>query len=219
VVVVPNGASKESLQEFSDAELEALQKQMGKKEGDVFLLSVGRLVHQKAIDVVLRALALLPQNIKLIVAGDGPDKAALVKLANELGIAARVAFVGQVDRTTTAKYRKACDIFVLPSRSEGQSISLVSAMLSGIPIVATQVGGIADFLFDAKKNPGKQPTGFAVDPDSPEQIAKTVEYMLANPAEVQTIVSNAKKLAEENYNWDTIAKVMQQKVFSKALAK
>ncbi len=65
----------------------------------------------------------------------------------------------------------ACDIFIRPSRSEGMGNSFIEAMAAGLPVIATQVGGLSDFIYDAKRNPGKEATAWAVDPDSPEQIA------------------------------------------------
>lgn len=218
VIVIPNGASAESLQEYSGDELNALKEKVGKKEGDIFLVSVSRLVHQKAIDDIVRALPMLPGHVRLLVVGEGPDLMMLQKLSRELGVESRVIFAGYTsDRQMTAKYRRISDIFVLPSRSEGQGISFMSTMAAGIPIVATQEGGIADFLFDAKRNPDKPTTGFAVDKDSPGQIADAVKDILANPEKANEAVNNAKNLVEQEYNWDTIAKDMREKVFAKIL--
>jgi glycosyltransferase involved in cell wall biosynthesis len=217
--VIPNGASEQSSREYSQEELNALKKKLNKKEGDIYLLSIGRLVYQKSIDTVIKALARLPSHIQLIVVGVGPDKDKLVQLAGELNLNARVHFIGQVNRDETAKYRKVCDIFVLPSRSEGQGISLVSSMLSGLPIIATQEGGIADFLFDARRDPGKLTTGWVVDKENPEQIAEAVQHILAHPKEVQRVVENAQQLARKNYNWKTIASEMHEKVFDKLFVK
>lgn len=218
VEIIPNGASVESSQEYPQEELNALTHALGKKEEDIFLLSIGRLVHQKAIDVVIRALALLPAHTHLVVVGDGPDKNELQKLTHTLGIEERVKFVGQVDRSETAKYRKVCDIFVLPSRSEGQGISFLSTMLSGMPVVATQEGGIADFLFDAKRNPDKSTTGWAVGKDSPGQIVEAIKEILADPEHTHKVVETAQRMVREKYNWDTIAHDMRTKVFGKVLA-
>ena len=218
VEVIPNGASDESSRIYSPKEIAALKTQLGKKEGDVYLLSIGRLVHQKAIDDVIRALALLPQQVHLIIVGMGPNKEALEQLARERGVEHRVRFVGRLERDETAKYRSVCDIFVLPSRSEGQGISLVSSMAAGLPIIATQEGGIVDFLFDAKRNPEKPTTGWAVDVNSPEQIAAAVEDILAHPEQVRTVIENARTLAREKYNWDNIAKDIQAKIFDKVLS-
>ncbi|HVW71645.1 MAG TPA: glycosyltransferase family 4 protein [Candidatus Paceibacterota bacterium] len=218
VIVIPNGASLPSAQEYPAEELEALKQEVGKKDGDALLVTVARLVHQKAQDMVIRALPLLPANVKYLIVGEGPDRPMLEKLVADLGVADRVIFTGQVDRTMTAKYRKISDVFVLPSRSEGQGIAFLSTMAAGIPIVATQEGGIAEFLFDAKRNPGQPTTGWAVDVDSPEQIAAAVQDILAHPDTAREAVKNARKLVTELYNWDLIAPRMEREVFAKAFA-
>jgi len=219
VEVIPNGSSLSSGQDYAPEELAALKEQTGKQEGDVFLISVSRLVYQKGIDVIVRALPLLAPHVRLLIVGDGPDKDMLAALARELGVADRVIFTGQVDRTMTAKYRKISDIFVLPSRSEGQGISFLSTMVSGLPIVATQEGGIADFLFDAKRNPDKPTTGWAVDKDAPEQIRNAVVEILAEPERTKTVVDTARAYAIENFDWNVIAKNMREKVFSAVVGK
>jgi len=217
VEVIPNGSSLQSAQEYSAQELTGLKQQLGKKEGDIFLISVSRLVHQKGIDTVIHALPHLPSNIRLLVVGDGSDKDMLVRLAEGLGVSGRVIFTGQVDRTMTAKYRKISDVFVSPSRSEGQGISFVSTMVSGLPMIATQEGGLADFIFDAKRNPDKLTTAWAVDKDSPEQIVAAVKEILANPEQAAKVVATAKKFAHENYDWNVIAKSMRERVFGRVL--
>jgi len=219
VLVIPNGASTESAEVYPQNELDVLARSLNKEEGQVLLLSIGRLVYQKGIDTVIRALPHLPENVRLVVVGTGTDRPDLEALARTLGVTERVQFVGQVDRNETAKYRKVCDVFVFPSRSEGQGISLVSSMLAGIPVVATQVGGIADFIFDAKRNPDKEPTGWAVDPDSPEQIAEAVQEILAHPDLTRTVVANAKRLAQMEYDWNTIVPRLREKAFGPVLHK
>lgn len=217
VEIVPNGASVESAKVFSEEELAPIRTRLGKKEGDVFLLSVSRLVHQKAIDIVIRALALMPENIKLAVVGDGPDREMLEALSKELNVTDRVVFIGHVERTETAKFRNVCDIFVLPSRSEGQGISFLSTMLSGMPVVTTQEGGIADFLFDRVRNPDKPTTGWAVDVDNPEQIQEAVEDILSDPERAKKVTETARALIKTKYSWDTIARDMRERVFGVVL--
>ncbi len=219
IEVIPNGSSLASAQEYSAQELEELKQQVGKKSGEIFLISVSRLVYQKGIDTVIRALLHLPAHIRYLIVGDGPDREMLSRLAGELGVTERVIFTGLVDRNMTAKYRKISDIFVLPSRSEGQGISFVSTMVSGLPIIATQEGGIADFLFDATRNPDKSTTGLAVDKDSPEQIAGAVKEILANPEKAKKVVATARAYALENFDWDVIAKNMRDKFFGRVLTK
>lgn len=216
-VIIPNGASVPVGVTYDQAELDELKQSAGIKEGEFVMVSVSRLVHQKAIDMNLRALALLPSNVRYLIVGDGPKMDELVSLANELGVQDRVNFIGRVDRTMTSKYRKISDVYVVPSRSEGLGISFLSTMASGIPMVTTQEGGIADFLFDAKRNPEKPTTGWAVDVDSPEQVAQKIQYIMEHPQEAKQVVENAQTLVKERYNWDQIASDMQSEVFEKAL--
>ncbi len=185
-------------------------------EGTV-LITTSRLVHKNAVDDVIKALALLPSSVRFQILGVGPDEAMLKELARRENVADRVEFLGHIDHSDMPRYLHHADIFVRPSRSEGQGASFVEAMGAGLPVIATQEGGIADFLFDGKRNPDKKATGFAVDKDSPEQIAEKVKYILAHPEEVKEVVAEANKLAVEKYDWDRIARDMRQKVFDRVL--
>ncbi len=218
VEVIPNGFSQESLQSYEASDLDALKREVGKTADTTLVVTISRLVHQKGIDTVIRALALLPASTRLAVVGGGPDRTMLEQLASRLGVADRVYFAGQVDRTMTAKYRNIADIFVSPSRSEGQGIAFVSTMAAGVPVVATQVGGLADFIFDAKRDPTKPTTAWAVDPDSPEQIAGAVKEILANPARAQEVALTAKRYVLEHYDWDVIARDMRSRAFAPLFA-
>lgn len=216
--VVPNAVNtKYFSQEYPRAELDELKQKLGKKEGDVFLITTSRLVHKNALDDVIRALPALPSNIKFIILGIGPDEAMLRKLAEELKVSDRVQFVGLVDHKEMPKYLHISDIFIRPSRSEGMGNSFVEAMAAGVPVIATQEGGIADFLFDAFRDPEKKTTGFAVDKNSPEQIVVAVEDILRNPEKVKAVVDEARALAFEKYDWEIIARDMREKVFKKVL--
>lgn len=185
-------------------------------EGTV-LITTSRLVHKNAVDDVIRALPRLP-DVRFQILGIGPDETMLRALARELGVADRVEFVGHVGHADLPRYLHASDIFIRASRSEGQGASFMETMGAGIPVIATQEGGIADFLFDEKRNPDKPTTGWAVDKDSPEQIAEAVRDIIARPEKVREVVENAKRMVEEKYDWDKIAKDMRQKVFAKLFA-
>jgi glycosyltransferase involved in cell wall biosynthesis len=182
---------------------------LGKKEGDVFLVTTSRLVHKNAIDEVIRALVQLPKNISFLIYGIGPDEEKLRALAKELNVESRARFMGQIGHAEMPLMLRACDIFTRPSRSEGMGNSFIEAMATGIPVIATQQGGISDFLFDASQNPEKEPTGWAVGVDSPEQIAAAVEDILANPAQVERVTQTAKAMVIEKYDWDLVAKSMK----------
>lgn len=101
------------------------------------LLAVGRLVEQKGQDILLRALAQISHPWELRIAGDGPKRQELSDLATRLGIAPRVTFLGTVS-TMDAVYRDA-DVFVFPSRWEGQGIAMLEAMRVGLPVIASDL--------------------------------------------------------------------------------
>ena len=173
------------------------------------LVTTSRLVHKNAIDEVISALKFLPDTVHFRICGEGPDEKELKHLAHTLGVESRVEFMGHVDHLELPHILSECNIFIRPSRSEGMGNSFIEAMAAGLPVVATQEGGIADFLFDAKRNPDKETTGWAVDKDSPEQIAEVVQDILRNPEQVARVTANAKKLVTEKYDWDFISKKMK----------
>lgn len=214
LVLIPNGANPRIFSaHHTEQDLVPYRERVGKIPGTTILVSTSRLVRKNAVDDVIRALPLLSSHIRFVVVGGGPEEEQLHKLAQELGVADRVVFVGQVDRTETPKYLAIGDIYVRPSRSEGFGNAFASAMAAKLPIIATQEGGIADFLFDRVRNPEKEPTGWAVDADSPQQIAAAIEDIQKHPEQVREITERAYTLAFEQYNWDRIAQRMQQDVF------
>jgi glycosyltransferase involved in cell wall biosynthesis len=156
---------------------------------------------------------MLPFNIKFLSIGTGSDDIKLKSLAEELGVSSRVLFEAYKPQAELPAYLKACDIFIRPSRSEGMGNSFIEAFAAGLPVIATQEGGIADFLFDRKRNPQKAPTGFAVDVNAPEQIKDAVLAILSNPNETRTVIENAKQVALTGYDWSLIADSMRKKVF------
>ncbi len=211
VEMIHNGANPRDLAESFDAsKVGDIKLKFGKKPDDVWLVNTARLEHQKGNDTTLRALPLLPKNIHLLLVGGGSDLALLKSLAKELGVGSRVMFTGQVDRSEVTLYRKAADIFVGPSRSEGLGNAFLSAMASRLPVITTQEGGLKDFMFDGK-------TGWVVRKDDPEQIALAVKDILAHPEKVQEITTRARQMVQEKYTWDMIAKQMRERIFAKVL--
>lgn len=214
-VLVPNAVNiKHFTQTYTKEELVEVRRELGVSEEDFLLVTTSRLVHKNAVDDVIRAVALLPSKVKFVVFGVGPDEEMLRKLTKDLNIEDRVFFKGQIEHSIMPKYLKACDAFIRPSRSEGMGNSFVEAMAAELPVIATQEGGIADFLFDSKINPDKETTGWAVGVDSPEQIKDVVEEIMNNPDKVKEVATEAKAMAIEKYDWDLIANKMDKEVFA-----
>jgi glycosyltransferase involved in cell wall biosynthesis len=103
--------------------------------------SVGRLAAVKNYRLLLQAVARLPPEVRwrLVLVGDGPQRAELEQTAAELGIAARASFLGH--REDVAAVLSDLDVFVLPSDSEGMSNTLLEAMAAGVAVIASDVGG------------------------------------------------------------------------------
>lgn len=136
------------------------------------VLSVGRLHPAKGHDVLLRALSILGRKATMAIAGDGPWRERLERMAYELGVASRVEFLGEVSDPSSL-YREA-NLFVLPSRWEGLPGALVEAMFWALPIVATAVGGVPEAIEHRR-------SGFLVSPEEPELLAAAVRRSLDDP--------------------------------------
>ena len=216
--IVPNGVDgKKFSAEISPDEKAALRRKYGFAASDKILLTISRLVPKNGVDLVIRALSNLPQSVKLLIVGDGPDRKDLQLLAQELGVADRVVFTGHIDNAELPRYLHTSDIFIRASRSEGQGIAFIEAMAAGIPVVAPQVGGISDFLFDAERNPEHEPTGFAIDPESPSSVVEVVQRLINDPLRASQVAHKAQQMVLKEYDWDKIAEEMRDRVFMQIL--
>lgn len=206
--LVPNGVD---LTIFgSEVSLETkneIKKILNKKEDDIFLVTTGRLTHKNATDDIISALTKLPKNVSLIVVGKGEGGPKLQKQASDLGLGERVKFLGFIPYGEIPKFFSVCDIFIRPSRSEGFGNSFIEAMAAKVPVVATPVGGIPDFLTDNE-------TGLFCSPDNPQSITKAVNKILGDESLRTLIVENAYNRVVERYDWGHVAKQMGE-VFDK----
>ena len=209
--VIPNAVDVAKFSAFIQTQdLEHLKDKYQKKLGDVFLFTASRLVLSRGVEDTIRALAHLPPHVKLLIAGTGDDRAQLESIAEEIGVTDRVIFAGHIDHSQLPLYYKISDIFVRPSIIEGFGNVFVEAFAAGIPVVATAVGGIPDFLSDPDRNPDKEPTGLFCEVRDPESIARAVTRYLGDPALTAKIITNAKQLATETYDWNIIVKSMRR---------
>ena len=212
VDVIPNGAD---IALFGPAVPEAVRsdiaKKLCKKEGDVFLVTTSRLVEKNGVADVISALPFLPNNVKFIILGSGPLEAELKQLSLRLGLnytdeppingGNRVHFLGYVPHSDMPRYLAASDIFIRPSLTEGQGASFIEAMAAGLPVIATAVGGIPDFLTDGQ-------TGLVCEVQNPKSIAQKVEKYMKDKESREYIVKKARTLAREKYDWNNIARDM-----------
>lgn len=128
-----------------NAELEAVARRTDRppiNSDSIELLTMTRLVGGKGVDDALRVLAVLPDRFRLVVAGDGPDRAAYQQLAQSLGIAERVRFAGWVDGAEKERLLRRASIFLLPSRRDSFGMGFIEAMAHGVPVVGLAWGSI-----------------------------------------------------------------------------
>ena len=216
--IVPNGVDvKYFSQNYPPEEISKIRRSFGFEEDSTILITTSRLVKKNAVDDVIRALPLLPSRIKFVIGGIGPDMEMLKKLTREKEVSERVNFLGQIKHSDSPKYLKACDIYIRPSLSEGFGIVFVEAMAAELPVIATQEGGIADFLYDPENNPDKEPTGLAVKTRDPEGISKAVLRYMNDVSLRARIVGNARKLVPMRYDWNLVSKMMKENVLDRVL--
>ncbi|HYY88519.1 MAG TPA: glycosyltransferase family 4 protein [Chloroflexota bacterium] len=171
------------------------------------LLSVGRLVPRKGIDTVLRALPRLPDEVQYRIVGSGPDGPRLRALADNLGVAARVRFLGRLDdEPLQAEYQR-CALFVLPTRRtadgelEGFGLVFFEAAAWGRAVVAGRSGGEVDAVVDGK-------TGRLVDGTSVDQVGSVLRELLAEPRMLRRMGDHGRRRVETTYNWQNAAAVV-----------
>lgn len=206
--LVPNGVDVEVFGNEIDEDVKNEMKiKLGKKDSEIFIVTTGRLTHKNATDDIISALPKLSENINLIVIGKGEEGPKLQKQANLLGVEKRVKFLGFVPYEEIPEYFSVCDIFIRPSRSEGFGNSFIEAMAARLPVIATPVGGIPDFLTDNE-------TGVFCSPDNPQSIVKAVNTILGDEVLKKQIIDRAYNRVVERYDWNHIANQMTQ-VFDK----
>ena len=130
----------------------SVRAEIGAAGDDVLLLAAGGLERRKGFDLLIRALAGLDDaGVRLLIAGSGPDEAALRRLAAEAGVADRVHFLGQ--RGDLPALMAAADAFVLSSRGDSMANAMLEAMAAGLPVLATRVPGTEQALAERDGRP------------------------------------------------------------------
>ena len=164
------------------------------------LLSVGRLVHQKGLDLAMRALGGQKEfDWEWRIAGDGPEQAALRSLAKELGIGDRVIFLGWQSREQLTECYRWANIFLFPSRHEGMPNAMLEAMASGLPVLASCIAGNEELVMDDK-------TGLLVPSEDIERLRTALNKLLSDPALRENMGGAARRHVEGNYSWEATAR-------------
>jgi glycosyltransferase involved in cell wall biosynthesis len=175
------------LERFCPVDRKAQREALGLK---VFtLLSVGYLIPRKGHDLIIEALPMLP-DVRLLIAGDGPELANLTHLAERLGVAGRVTFLGSLPQTELRNYYGAVDALVLASSREGWANVLLESMACGTPVVASDVWGTPEVVAAPE-------AGVLMPSRTPEGIVRAVQALRANYPD-----HGATRRYAEKFSWD-----------------
>jgi glycosyltransferase involved in cell wall biosynthesis len=163
------------------------------------IIFIGRLIPVKGVRYLLHALKkvrIRVPEVQLIIVGDGDEREALKSLSMNLGIEKSVFFAGALPHDEVPRCLQQADILVLPSTSEGFPNVIIEAMVSGLPVVASRVGGIPDIISDHEN-------GYLVDAGDIDALAERLILLLQDDSLRKTISEN-NTLKVRKYTWDHI---------------
>ena len=167
------------------------------------LASIGRLSREKGQADLLDALAIAAahgQRVSLVLAGDGPERAALEEQAQRLGLGERVIFPGYVSQPQLVI--EEADLVVLPSHTEGLPNAALEAMAMEVPLLATAVGGTPEVVTDGI-------TGRLVAPRNPPALAAAILDFLADPAPWKRMAAAGRQAVEERFNFTARTRALE----------
>jgi glycosyltransferase involved in cell wall biosynthesis len=194
IVRIPNGVDSNRFAPAPDPERARVQAGLDRET----VLFLGRLDGQKGLDTALAAWTRVTARrptARLAIAGDGPLRPALEARAGELGVGETVRFLGL--RPDSERLLQASQVFVLPSRSEGMSNSLLEAMATGVGCVATRVGGNSELLEHGV-------SGLLIPPGDAVALAEAVLAILEDAALEKRLGMAARATVMERYRMDRV---------------
>jgi len=218
IEVVPNGVDFNKFSIFNfQFSINDFKKKLGISESEKVIITISRLVKKNGVGDLIKAMSQLRITnyelpVKLLICGIGEEEKKLKNLVKSLNIENKVLFLGHVPHNELPKYLAISDVFCRPSLSEGLGNVFLEAMAAGVPVVATPVGGIPDFLFDGSSAGSEQVTGWFCEVKNSASIAEKIKYILdqKNYASVKKAADNAKEMVERKYNWNGIAVKMKE---------
>ncbi len=199
VDVVPNGVEVNDQLPMTNDQI-TVRKKLGIADKSRMVVTVSRLVKKNGVEDLVRSFQYLPDGYHLLIIGIGELEAHLRDVVMGLSLSNRVHFIGQVSYDEVQKYLRVSDVFCRPSYSEGLGNAFLEAMAAGVPVVATRVGGIPDFLRDGE-------TGWFCRVGDPKDISEKIQYVLdsKNTREIDDVVDRAFRMVKEQFSWESVS--------------
>ena len=194
VHIIPTGIETEKFNEenCNKSELAALRDKYHLSPDDFTILYVGRLAKEKSVDVLLNVFAkLISQSIncKLMIIGDGPDRDHFKTMTEELNISDHVIFTGKVPLSKIPNYYHMASVFVTPSRSETQGLTVVEAMAASVPVIAADDDAFRDIVIDGLN-------GYLF--NSEDECCEQIKSLITAPGKLTDMSEHAKLSAEKH---------------------
>ncbi len=186
--IIPNGVDIDA---FKQARKIDLKRNYNAKK---IVIAVSRLSSKNNLEILIRAMRVIGNDVKLVIIGDGVEREKLEALAKKLGVNAE--FVGKIGHDKIASYLKGADVFVRTPRTEGLGIAFLEAMAAGLPVIASDVGGIKDIV---KNNIN----GLIVSNNDSKEIAMAIKRILDDKQLREKIIINGKEFVKD-YEWHGI---------------
>lgn len=197
VYIHPNGVT---LSDFKKMDVSSLRRDLGLDKSFV-IGYVGRIVKEKGLEVLLRAVRRLKIDYRLLWIGEGSAKTWLMNLAKELGVEKKLHHIGYRTHCEVPLYLNCMDVFVLPSLTqpwweEYFGMALIEAMACGVPVIGSTCGAIPSTIDGA---------GLIFEEGSEQDLADKIERVAKDSKFRIQLVENALKRVKEKYMWDIIA--------------
>lgn len=199
IEIVPNGIDTKRYNASVDQS--AVKGRYGVHPDEKLVLCVGRLVPQKGIEYLIRAVSRIAERYpeaKFIIVGEGWLRGHLEYIARSTGHQWKITFTGWVPDQELIALLNSADALVVPSIYEPFGIVALEGMAAGVPVVASDVGGLAEIV-------EHEHTGILAYSRSPESIAWAVGRVLSDPDHSKEMVQNAQEMVQKTYSWEAIA--------------
>jgi len=199
IEIIPNGIDPRKYN--APVDRSAVRGRYGVSPHEKLVLCVGRLVPQKGIEYLIGAVPMIAQRCpetKFIIVGEGWLRSHLERVARSTGHQWRITFTGWIpDHELTALLNSA-DVLVVPSIYEPFGIVALEGMAAGIPVVASNLGGLAEIVEHDR-------TGILAYSRNPDSIAWAIDRVLSDRGHSEWLVRNAREMVQKTYSWEAIA--------------